>query len=221
MAGGVCSGPRAKASFLIDDILQTRSPAADSCGDDDSADADGERLDVVSVGSAASASVSASPSPSPCDLRQALPPPVPASALQRQEYAGGRFWSPVGASCHLGGLLSRHHHHHQHQHVHAKRKGGQVRFTTEQTAALERRFCGHKYLSPEERRVLAAQLSLSDRQVKTWFQNRRAKWRRASQASDCNGAATSGAKSNTSPGLPEDSKPATVPAGSAMASIRT
>ncbi|XP_077291072.1 hematopoietically expressed homeobox [Arctopsyche grandis] len=61
----------------------------------------------------------------------------------------------------------------------AKRKGGQVRFTPQQTRNLESRFNAHKYLSPEDRRLLAVQLKLSDRQVKTWFQNRRAKWRRA------------------------------------------
>jgi len=57
----------------------------------------------------------------------------------------------------------------------SKRKGGQVRFTPQQTQNLERRFSNHKYLSPEDRRKLAMELSLSDRQVKTWFQNRRAK----------------------------------------------
>ncbi|CRK93688.1 CLUMA_CG007217, isoform A [Clunio marinus] len=64
----------------------------------------------------------------------------------------------------------------------SKRKGGQVRFTPQQTQNLERRFSNHKYLSPEDRRKLAMELSLSDRQVKTWFQNRRAKWRRANNA---------------------------------------
>ncbi|KPJ03443.1 PREDICTED: transcription factor LBX2-like [Papilio xuthus] len=62
--------------------------------------------------------------------------------------------------------------------VGGRRKGGQVRFSAAQTAALERRFGASKYLSPDERRALAASLRLSDRQVKTWFQNRRAKWRR-------------------------------------------
>uniref|UniRef100_A0A0N4ZH42 Homeobox domain-containing protein n=1 Tax=Parastrongyloides trichosuri TaxID=131310 RepID=A0A0N4ZH42_PARTI len=59
-----------------------------------------------------------------------------------------------------------------------KRKGGQIRFTNEQTDALEHKFDNHKYLSPQERKKLAKSLSLSERQVKTWFQNRRAKWRR-------------------------------------------
>ncbi|KAH8312782.1 hypothetical protein KR044_012939 [Drosophila immigrans] len=62
-----------------------------------------------------------------------------------------------------------------------KRKGGQIRFTSQQTKNLESRFSSSKYLSPEERRHLALQLKLTDRQVKTWFQNRRAKWRRANQ----------------------------------------
>lgn len=65
-----------------------------------------------------------------------------------------------------------------------KRKGGQVRFTAHQTQVLEKRFISHKYLSPEERRNLAMQLQLSDRQVKTWFQNRRAKYRRSSCPDD-------------------------------------
>ncbi|CAF4840588.1 unnamed protein product [Pieris macdunnoughi] len=66
-----------------------------------------------------------------------------------------------------------------------RRKGGQVRFSAAQTGALERRFSASKYLSPDERRALASSLRLSDRQVKTWFQNRRAKWRRTtSECSD-------------------------------------
>ncbi|VDN90041.1 unnamed protein product [Brugia pahangi] len=59
-----------------------------------------------------------------------------------------------------------------------KRKGGQIRFTNEQTDALEQKFGNHKYLSSQERKKLARSLQLSERQVKTWFQNRRAKWRR-------------------------------------------
>ncbi|CAG9830330.1 unnamed protein product [Diabrotica balteata] len=66
----------------------------------------------------------------------------------------------------------------------SKRKGGQVRFTANQTDILEKRFCSNKYLSPEERKVLAESLTLSDRQVKTWFQNRRAKWRRSNSGGE-------------------------------------
>ncbi|XP_037547481.1 hematopoietically-expressed homeobox protein Hhex [Nematolebias whitei] len=62
-----------------------------------------------------------------------------------------------------------------------KRKGGQVRFSNEQTVELEKKFDTQKYLSPPERKRLAKMLQLSERQVKTWFQNRRAKWRRLKQ----------------------------------------
>ncbi|XP_037942647.1 hematopoietically-expressed homeobox protein Hhex [Teleopsis dalmanni] len=71
-----------------------------------------------------------------------------------------------------------------------KRKGGQIRFTSQQTKNLENRFSNSKYLSPEERRHLALQLKLTDRQVKTWFQNRRAKWRRANQTKRSLGTST-------------------------------
>lgn len=67
----------------------------------------------------------------------------------------------------------------------AKRKGGQIRFTNEQTTTLENTFSEHKYLSSSERKRLATALRLSERQVKTWFQNRRAKWRRIKQDPSC------------------------------------
>ena len=46
-----------------------------------------------------------------------------------------------------------------------KRKGGQVRFSSEQTLELEKKFDGQKYLSPHERRRLAKCLQLTERQV--------------------------------------------------------
>ncbi|CAB4010873.1 Hematopoietically-expressed homeobox hhex [Paramuricea clavata] len=64
---------------------------------------------------------------------------------------------------------------------HQRKKGGQVRFSNEQTVELEKTFEKQKYLSPPERKQLAKMLQLSERQIKTWFQNRRAKWRRLKQ----------------------------------------
>jgi hypothetical protein len=59
-----------------------------------------------------------------------------------------------------------------------KRKGGQIRFTNSQTSQLEKAFREHKYLNANDRKTLAHSLGLSDKQVKTWFQNRRAKHRK-------------------------------------------
>lgn len=46
-----------------------------------------------------------------------------------------------------------------------KRKGGQVRFSNEQTIDLEKKFESQKYLSPPERKSLAKSLQLTERQV--------------------------------------------------------
>lgn len=59
------------------------------------------------------------------------------------------------------------------------RKGGQIRFNHQQTNELETIFRLKKYLIPSERKQIAKKLSLSERQVKTWFQNRRAKQKRS------------------------------------------
>jgi len=46
-----------------------------------------------------------------------------------------------------------------------KRKGGQVRFSNDQTLEMEKKFDSQKYLSPLERRRLAKSLQLTERQV--------------------------------------------------------
>ncbi|EFN63813.1 T-cell leukemia homeobox protein 3, partial [Camponotus floridanus] len=59
-----------------------------------------------------------------------------------------------------------------------KRKKPRTSFTRLQIAELEKRFHKQKYLASAERAALAKSLKMTDAQVKTWFQNRRTKWRR-------------------------------------------
>nr|CAD7591049.1 unnamed protein product [Timema genevievae] len=60
-----------------------------------------------------------------------------------------------------------------------KRKKPRTSFTRLQIAELEKRFHKQKYLASAERASLAKTLKMTDAQVKTWFQNRRTKWRRS------------------------------------------
>ena len=58
-----------------------------------------------------------------------------------------------------------------------KRKKPRTSFTRLQICELEKRFHQQKYLASGERAGLASKLNMTDSQVKTWFQNRRTKWR--------------------------------------------
>ncbi|ESO89494.1 hypothetical protein LOTGIDRAFT_125190 [Lottia gigantea] len=51
-------------------------------------------------------------------------------------------------------------------------------FTELQLMGLEKKFESHKYLSTPDRIELAETLGLSQIQVKTWYQNRRMKWKK-------------------------------------------
>nr|CDS32653.1 BarH-like 1 [Hymenolepis microstoma] len=82
------------------------------------------------------------------------------------------------------------HHHRQHQcstpsdtsvhqdTVSKKPRKARTAFTDSQLSELERNFESQKYLSVQDRIQLANRLKLNDTQVKTWYQNRRTKWKR-------------------------------------------
>ncbi|XP_072513817.1 transcription factor LBX1b [Salminus brasiliensis] len=59
-----------------------------------------------------------------------------------------------------------------------KRRKARTAFSNHQLCELEKRFLYQRYLSPADRDRIAQQLSLTNAQVITWFQNRRAKLKR-------------------------------------------
>ncbi|NWI08828.1 VEX1 protein, partial [Crypturellus soui] len=65
----------------------------------------------------------------------------------------------------------------------AETGGGRPRtkFSSAQLQELERSFREQRYIGASEKRRLAAALGLSQSQIKTWFQNRRMKFKRQTQ----------------------------------------
>ncbi|XP_063420255.1 barH-like 2 homeobox protein [Mytilus trossulus] len=61
---------------------------------------------------------------------------------------------------------------------HRKPRKARTAFTDHQLNSLEKHFETQKYLSVQDRMELASKLNLTDTQVKTWYQNRRTKWKR-------------------------------------------
>ncbi|XP_077989948.1 uncharacterized protein LOC144444408 [Glandiceps talaboti] len=61
---------------------------------------------------------------------------------------------------------------------HKKCRRSRTVFTEIQLVGLEKRFDKQKYLSTPDRMELSESLGLTQLQVKTWFQNRRMKWKK-------------------------------------------
>ncbi|XP_050094094.1 homeobox protein unplugged [Anopheles aquasalis] len=75
----------------------------------------------------------------------------------------------------------------------SKSRRRRTAFTSEQLLELEREFHAKKYLSLTERSQIATSLKLSEVQVKIWFQNRRAKWKRVKAGLNSHGLGGRGA----------------------------
>ncbi|XP_024082200.1 NK1 transcription factor-related protein 2-like [Cimex lectularius] len=97
-----------------------------------------------------------------------------------------------------------------------KRKKARTTFTGRQIFELERQFELKKYLSSTERSEMAKLLSVTETQVKIWFQNRRTKWKKHDSVStapsstgnseNAPGGSTTGAESSEESCLSEDIK---------------
>ncbi|NWI70016.1 NKX12 protein, partial [Todus mexicanus] len=91
-----------------------------------------------------------------------------------------------------------------------KPRRARTAFTYEQLVALENKFRATRYLSVCERLSLALSLSLTETQVKIWFQNRRTKWKKQHPGND--GAAPTAAPSAAAaPGGGSPSPPGSAP----------
>uniref|UniRef100_UPI00358E925E transcription factor LBX2 n=1 Tax=Myxine glutinosa TaxID=7769 RepID=UPI00358E925E len=80
-----------------------------------------------------------------------------------------------------------------------KRRKSRTAFTNAQIYELEKRFLYQKYLSPADRDQIAQQLGLTNAQVITWFQNRRAKLKRDLEEMKADVESTKGVDSHKRP----------------------
>lgn len=73
-------------------------------------------------------------------------------------------------------------------------------FTDLQLRVLEKTFAEQKYLDTSNRAKLAQTLGLNETQVKTWFQNRRMKWKKESVSANNQESSTSRNEDSNAPG---------------------
>ncbi|XP_034399722.1 NK1 transcription factor related 2-like,b [Cyclopterus lumpus] len=82
-----------------------------------------------------------------------------------------------------------------------KPRRARTAFTYEQLVALENKFKSTRYLSVCERLNLALSLSLTETQVKIWFQNRRTKWKKQNPGADTSAPTGTGGAGGVGGGL--------------------
>lgn len=78
-------------------------------------------------------------------------------------------------------------------------------FTDLQLRVLEKTFAEQRYLDTSNRAKLAQTLGLNETQVKTWFQNRRMKWKKESTPNSQESSSTSKTDEASAPGVKEKS----------------
>ncbi|XP_077386763.1 homeobox protein BarH-like 1 [Festucalex cinctus] len=112
-------------------------------------------------------------SPLPCSLSSPIGSPLSAAANLQVGVSSHHL--PLALDLHLRGKLD-----HGSDRASKSKKGRRSRtvFTELQLMGLEKRFEKQKYLSTPDRIDLAESLGLSQLQVKTWYQNRRMKWKK-------------------------------------------
>uniref|UniRef100_A0A1I7YLH8 Homeobox domain-containing protein n=1 Tax=Steinernema glaseri TaxID=37863 RepID=A0A1I7YLH8_9BILA len=78
-----------------------------------------------------------------------------------------------------------------HQQPQMSKKRQRTTFTPQQASTLEREYLNDQYMPRQRRQLIAESLNLNESQVKTWFQNRRAKEKRTDKAQQAHRSSTS------------------------------
>ncbi|OXB60430.1 hypothetical protein ASZ78_000863 [Callipepla squamata] len=113
------------------------------------------------------AAVGPPPPPAPPQPQQPPAPQQPGGGQQQQQHQAKPKRKRTGSDSKSG-----------------KPRRARTAFTYEQLVALENKFKSTRYLSVCERLNLALSLSLTETQVKIWFQNRRTKWKKQNPGAD-------------------------------------